>query len=605
MQKNNFYNYQGPDTEGDKDFYSESPWFLCDERDEETLLKSLNSRMGFLKNESKPAHEVCRRYYDLYERSGADDYLNSKRTFDATKIAITAHYNRVSKIAPKITLTVKGAKTYIRQSVEDVNDWLFRLFLSKRVHKSARSSYRDALVANYGILRFSPDKENKSFTFWREHPYCILFEKPYSGSNERSEVCFVSQYYLYDLFKKLEKVLPFFEFHKRKKMILKKHKNKSEIINFYEIYKSGRKTAMWTDEVFLKIGEWKYNWLPFEVMKWNERTLGFGGAGITEELWKIQRDIDQRYERIKMNERLFVNHYLLVPQNSNFQRFSNEFGKIYEVDIKQHGFTPKHITPPIMHDQAFELLYKSFDLALRMARVSEIQSEGSMPSGLSQPSGKALKYYNDIDTSRFYVNLVNYEDHFISVAQKCLEWGLALYPKENPFKNVLMHREEFLGSVTKFAASLLPDTPGGRLDVLRELASGGVIDSGQFLELMDAPDIQPAIDSKTARTVAIRKYLERRFYAGKAAVLDPVLGYEEQKQIALQIYATIVKESEEGPDDDRLAVIHEFLAQLKPEVDKIKAEQAKSIAAGSRFGGETPNKGVPLPGPVNRLEPKA
>ena len=76
------------------------------------------------------------------------------------------------------------------------------------------------------------------------------------------------------------------------------------------------------------------------------------------------------------------------------------------------------------------------------------------------------------------------------------------------------------------------------------------------MDLLDAPDVSGFLRSESARVVAIEKYLEDSFLNNKPAVVDPVLGYEEQKEIALRIYSQILKDSEDAVDDERLNNIH-------------------------------------------------
>ena len=141
------------------------------------------------------------------------------------------------------------------------------------------------------------------------------------------------------------------------------------------------------------------------------------------------------------------------------------------------------------------------------------------------------------------------------------------------------------------------------MDALTKLVELQLIKPEKFMDLLDAPDISGFLRSESARIEAIEKIQEEAFYGGLVIQPDPVLGYEEQKESALKIYSRMVKESDKGMDEPKLAGVRKYIVTIKEKQEKIKLEQAKFIAAQGKFGGEVPLPKPPSAGPAKSSEP--
>ena len=578
--------------------------------DREKLLTALNTRGDMLEKDMELFRRDYKKFLTFYEDSPTlhQQFKNRNllgKSWNLLRVAVDAHFNRVAKITPRVTFLTKGCKIIFSQLATKVDDWIFHLFNEGDIHEESRDAYKDCLIGALGHQKIVPDEMNKSFKFRRILPFCISYEKPYEGSNRRSEILETSMIKYYDIEKMIKTKSTGKLRDELMKMLKESHgSNKDALIKVREITKATEKTAVWTERVILKFDDWKYDWIPYLNYIWDKKNTGVVGTSVAELVTPAQRKCNGMLYRIDRNTEMFTNQYIVLPRNSGFAEMDNGFGRFYEANLGSTGEgKPMHITPPIMHDQVFNHLHDTYKKGLEVARLSDLQTEGRVPIGMNQGSGKALKYYNDIDTSKFFVPITLYEKNYLKAAKICLEWGCDLYPKESPFKEVIPMKKDFMKKVSKFAEGVLPDTPSGRLDVLERLVGIGAVKKEKFMELLDAPDVAGFLRSESARVQAITKYLETNFYENKPASLDPVLGYEEQKEIALSIYARVVKESDEGIDDQKLDNIRVFLAQCKEAQEKIKQEQARFIAGGGQFGGETPANVANSPDPNKTSEP--
>lgn len=574
-------------------------WYLQKEKNNSSLLGDLNNRASAMITDTENYVQQSKLYTDFYEVDYTTNFRsntrihNFRRSWNLIRTAVDGHYNRVAKITPKVSLLAKGDTQDINQLATKVDDYLLRLFNQEKIHEASRESYKDGLITNLGWYKIIPNLKKKTFNFTRVLPYTIAVERPYIGNNYRTELVEFGVYKICDVYQML-----MMNNMKERAEMFKKHYNhrSTDEIKVFEMYKAGYKKTIFTKHLILDFSDWKFNWIPYEKMLWDNKLNGIIGTGMSELLCPTQNRINALLYRIDRNTEFFSNQYVILPQNSNFKQMNNGFGNFYEARMPAQQ-KPIHITPPILHEQVFQHLERNWEMGLKIARLSELQVEGRMPKGLSQPSGVALDYYNDIENSRFFVNIKNYEQSFIRTAKKVLEWGCDIYPNEEPFTLLKNKKEQFFNRVNTFTSNLLPETPAGRARVLSQLVSLQIIKPEKFMELLDAPDVTGFLRSETARISAIEKYLQEQFFNGEPAEVDPVLGYEEQREIALKIYSQIVKESEDSINDTRLENIRDFMKDLKERIDEIKKTQLQSLMKGNDFGGQTPAPAPPMPDP--------
>lgn len=590
---------------------SRIPWYYMDYKKEyDGLLQELNLWAAKMREDMQRYYYQSRFYVNFYEVDYLNEYEiyrsknNLRQSWNLMRVSVDGHYNRICRISPKITLLTKGDKIEMSQLAQKTDDWLLHLFNSEPIHKEFRSGYKDGILTNLGWSKIVPEKDGKTFTTERKLPFCIAVEEPFIGSGYRSQILEFGLYRICDVYEMIKDQGNQMALEKFKKVY--NHKS-TETIMLNEIYKAGMKKAVFTNKCILEFSKWKYKWLPYQSFVWDRKMTGIVGTGVSEIVCPTQNKINGLLYRIDQNTELFTNQYIILPRNSDFSEMDNGFGRFYEANLGVQGSRPHHVTPPILHEQVFKHLNDTYQMGLRTARLSDLQAEGSVPKGLSQPSGKALEYYNDIDQSRFFVNITEYEMQFVNFSKKILEWGSDIYPDEEPFKSIKKDKEQFFKRVNKFTGNLLPETPVGRMQVLSQLVTLGIIRPEKFMELLDSPDVSGFLRSESSRISAIEKYLENQFFKGKTAEVDPVLGYEEQREVALKIYSRILKEGEKGIDDPRLENVRGFIKSLKPEIDRIKKEQMQHLLRGRNFGGEVPDQGGQSPNPNNQaiaLKPK-
>ena len=608
------YRSKNYDTSSERSLMAESaflPWWEYESREDNGLLESLNQKASKIDEDMKEFWSDALMYNKHYEEDPRyyNRWKNRNRiakSWNLIRVVVDSHFNRIAKIRPKVSFLTKGAMIKISQLAKKADDWILHLFNTSGIYEEQADSYKDACVANLGVVKFFPKKKGKTFGFKRLIPYSFGVELPFEGSTSRDEFLEISEYKVCDIIdsikgKDAEKI------KKELEVEYRTQDDKEKIIKIFTIYKKKYKTAIFTERVVLKYENWKYDWVPYLFNRWDKKQAGIVGTGPAEVVTPCQRKINGLLYRVDKNTNLFGTHYVILPKNSDFQTMSNDHGQYFESNMGQEIGKPIHMTPQIMHPQIFQHLEDTWRKGMLSARLDQIQSEGQMPKGLSQPSGKALAYYDGIDSSKFFVAISMYEDNFVKAARRIIEWGCDLYPSEEPFRDIKADKALFMRSVNKFTGSIIPETPAGRYQVLSQLVGLQVITREKFLELLDQPDITGYLKSESARVSSITKYLEERFFNGQPATPDPVMGYREQREIVLKIYARIASESMEGWDDERLDMIRTFLKQIKDAQEQIKIEQTEFAAkSGIPTANQTgADQAKPDPNLMDKVKPLA
>ena len=570
------------------------------------ILQNVLKRAENFISDMQPFYNLAYEYTKLYEEhdyQSSTDRFNrinksqkSGKSYNLIRIAVDAHYNRIAKVAPKVTCLSKDADQTIKRHASFIDDFIFNQFKKGGIYEQAPMAQRDGIVANLGILKMMFDRKKKRFKFKRVIPYCFAVEDPLNGSDYRSECVEYSMFKVYDLIRLYESAGAKTSKNKMLKdtyeNVLKL--NKDESVKVYEMYKTENKKIIFSKYGIIAFIDWKYDWLPYRQMVWDKKALGFIGTGVTEIAYPAQRKINALLRKIDKNTNLFTNQYMILPAGSQFKQKDNGFGRFYEANMMGGVMQkPIHVTPPVIHEQVFNQVDKTFDKGLQVTRVSQLQSEGRIPTGLNQGSGKALKHYNDIDTSRFFVNLKLYEGVFIGFAQNMFEMACDVVQDEK-WKEIKEKKTEIENQIQKFPESLFPESPSGKLTTVTQMYKDQLIDQSEALELLDYPDTTGFLRMKNSRVRAISKIIQTHMDKGLPIPVDPLLDYTTQRKVAMDIYTKMVYDSPLGIDDKKLLPLMKYLKEVIAHIEQKKIEQARFAAQNSGAG---EGKGFDLPQP--------
>ena len=308
-----------------------------------------------------------------------------------------------------------------------------------------------------------------------------------------------------------------------------------------------------------------YLWAPF----------GYYGIGIAELLVTHQRELDQLVQYRQLCLKRGSNPRTYVERASQVD--INELNNAPNAIVKYSGTMPVQETRPPYADHLARDIEEIFQKAYMEVGISQLSAASTKPAGLN--SGKALREYSDIESERFQTAGQNRQNCHTDIARamirevqtikKCIKNNVPGYRKAD--KTILTYDREM--GVEKFDlddfdfianeyliqahnVSMFPQKPEGQLEFAQELASAGLIDQQDALELLDFPDTQPVINRNLASQRYARKVIERMLDEVIFISPDPYEDHARNFSIASKYYNDAKLK---GVDEERLSLLRQYM----------------------------------------------
>lgn len=244
--------------------------------------------------------------------------------------------------------------------------------------------------------------------------------------------------------------------------------------------------------------EWR-GALPFVFHRFKTRTTGFWGKGAAETLAGIQLELNRLVRSISEQLRRRGRGRIYVPIGSKVTnaKLTNGIADI----VHFTGTTPPVVdSSNAVAQEEFLQLDRLYRLAFQEIGVSELSAMARKPAGLD--AAVAMREYSDIESERFSIQHLAWENVFLSFADVVLslldeQHGLSGYKVRAPsgralvevdYKDIKLAREAF--AIKMFPVSSLPQTPAARYDKVVEMVRDGFITKPVASKLLDFPDLE-------------------------------------------------------------------------------------------------------------------
>jgi hypothetical protein len=346
---------------------------------------------------------------------------------------------------------------------------------------------------------------------------------------------------------------------------------------------------------------WKRDRFPLVCMKWSERLMGWRGQGLAEELMGIQVEINRILRTITQILRLVVPK-LFVEKGSKvvFAHLNNEIGGIVEFTGNKPTYDFLQAIPPDLFNQLERLYARAFEIS----GISQLSAQSKKPAGLD--SGKALREYNDIESERFIMKGLEYEDffmeaarQFIDIAEEVKEDGGSLKLNVPGRKNaqvidwneIDLKRDQYI--MQMFPTSFLSSTPSGKLKDIQDLAQIGEIPRDELLKLLDFPDLEGFVSLRTAALedidLLIEEMVEKGHYLPPEPYQNLQLGIQKMQSAYLRAKLNKVPEQ-------NLELMRRWMEEA---INLVKPE----MPMGAPQGPQAPVLANPVQAPTSELLP--
>lgn len=487
---------------------------------------------------------------------------------------------KIAKNKPSPKILTDGANWKLGRKAENLTKFLNGSFYLAKTYESSVECFFDCAVFGTGIKKVYPDFEKKRVVSERVIPDEILIDDSESWHGDTRniyQVKPVSRETLLNLYPEhAEAILALTPMYGASDYTTYGHFDSVPVFEGWHLGldKAPGRHAIIIDGADLQDEDWEWDRFPFTKLPFNPRRIGWWGQGIPEQLIGLQTEINKLLRSIQIAHHLLSAPAVFVEANSNVltSTMNNEIGRI----VKYSGTMPEVKIFQTVAPEIYEHLERLYMRAFEIVGISQLSAQSKKPMGLD--SGKALREYYDIETERFALLAIRWEQFHLDEAElhllcakelnkKIKDYSVPAQTKNSieyiNWKDVDMERDAFL--MQAFPVSSLPREPAARLQYVNELAQAGYIDPDTTIQLMNFPDLEAYQSKRLAGRTLIEKIVNDILDGKKSLSPEPEMDLEYGTKFAQLSYNYALVNN---APDDVLENLRNFLSQIQFIKDK-------------------------------------
>lgn len=318
---------------------------------------------------------------------------------------------------------------------------------------------------------------------------------------------------------------------------------------------------------------------PWELWRWNTSPLGWLGMGAAEELQSIQTEINWVAQKIQKLMTLATS-MVWTQRGSGVRAITNADWARYEYN----GRPPIFQNVTSVSAEYFTHLDRLYTRAYELMGISQLTAGAVKPLGID--SGEGLRTYHDITAKRFLHTGQRWAQYHVDISEQVLDRArcmaeeghnpTVLYPghrdaEEIDFKKAVLEKDRYLVRVQP--ASLLPDDPAGRVEMLGKLAQSYPELAGHLQGLLaTVPDLEFAVSLVRAPFEITEKHINSILENGRIVAPHPMMDLGVARLIAQRYYALAELQ---GIGEDRMELLRRYISKI----DDLQAQQAMNAMA--------------------------
>ncbi len=599
--------------------------YWWEKKNETELYQAIHTYVSTLKSKQEYRSQdnlMFMRLYGNYDFSGLSVYgynNESASTSNLPRLTLNVIESMISTVTAKITknkpkpfyLTDKG-NWILQQKAKKLNKFTEGLFFSTGLYRELAKAFTDSCVFGTGAVKFYIQNENiKVERIFIDEILIDDAEAIYGQPRQMHQTKYIHKEVLKRQFPSF--ILEIEDACSKDKGISLHEQNK-DMIQVCESWhlpsgkgaKDGRHCiTISTACIFAE--KYDNDFFPFVFIRWQERSLGFFGKGITEQLLGIQLEINKLLKTVQQSMHLVSVPKLLVEASSKIvtSHLNNSIGTI----IKYAGTPPSYAQlgkiPPELFDQLERLYQKAYEII----GVSQLSAQSQKPAGLD--SGKALREFNDIETERFLDVGTRYEQAFLDSAKIMVYLVKDLYEQKGSFEiklkgkkfletidwsDVDMEEDQYMMSC--FPTSALSSLPSARFQEVTEWVQAGFVTQEDGKRLLEFPDLEAVTSLEQSGQEDIMATISKMIDSGEYEVPEPFQNLTYGIQKCQQTY--LLLRSENAPED-RLELLRMWIEDAQALINQqMQAAQEQQAAM------QPPVSEAPMEAPMEApLDPMA
>lgn len=330
--------------------------------------------------------------------------------------------------------------------------------------------------------------------------------------------------------------------------------------------------------------EWKRDAFPFSVLRWEDGLVGFWGTGIAENTTGIQFEINALLGKIQTQMRKMGRTITIVDGGSGVPttHIDNSLDAVYVVNPGSQA--PHTIAQQSVHPELIEQVWALRIRAFEENGLNEMQTSGTVPAGLTNASGKAIRAWNETGDGRLVIYGRRREYAFLDSIRRMLEiarevpgFSIDVPNKRETerisWKDVAVEEDGYV--LQMFPVSLLSQSLSGRIADVQEMAAAGWISQDRALELLDIPDLEDLWAQVTSTQRHVRSRIDEILDGEPAGAPEPRMNL----RVALEhVTAAYLEAIDHGAPEDVLQEMRNYQDQITELVAQAGAQQQPAPA---------------------------
>lgn len=260
---------------------------------------------------------------------------------------------------------------------------------------------------------------------------------------------------------------------------------------------------------------YKSDRIPLVPVYHNKPVFGTRTISIVDELDGIQQNIDLLNCKISAAMQLTPANTTYVEAGSSLQPgdISNKTGNVYSVKMGPgHTQLPVvNVTPAPFDPMWMNCLDSYVKQAYEIVGISQLSAQSKKPSEIE--SGVALQTLSDIESDRFQVQVNQYVNAFVDLADLIIDVMAdgSILPKSVDTSRYTwedIRKQKELFKIQFSAMSILSKDPSTKLQQIMQLSQVGLITTDKIAQFLDSPDLEDAYGEASSITDAVEACIE-------------------------------------------------------------------------------------------------
>jgi hypothetical protein len=452
-------------------------------------------------------------------------------------------------------------------------------FDEAKIYEASVDALRDAAIFDYGVM-YADDLKSEVV---RVHPWQYFIDPAEYMAGEISRCMVMRKNYPLS---SLRNCLLQSKDEVSRKVLARLTSDpwlKGEFTTHYDLYE-GYRRDFFAGELFrkVKVSYHQEDGLyqrPFAEIFWSRPVKTFFSVSLADELYTVQRAIDEQQNRIDAAFRNGLTNIIMVPKQPTggglkATQLSNAPAITVEYIPGADGAGPQVVTPQAIHQQFIEYQNLLESKGYQLTGISQLSAMAKKPSGLD--SGVALQTFEDIESERHNVITHSYIHLLVDMVKVMIS---TFESKEKILPSSLGRASVTWGDLKRHskkytiqfsAGSSLSKDPAIKLDQLQKLVEQGMIDKEMAATYLDLPDLQGAYSTMTAAYDYACKVVETAAQSGDIDYL-PVIPLQLLKK---ETVVTMARLAAAGEDEKIIKNLERLLEKITDQEEELAAPDA-------------------------------